>query len=316
MSVALSMVLCVVSSFAYAAGALVQRRLSSRPLTALMTHPMWWAAILLNGAGALLHVWALRFGPLLLVQPFGLLTLVLALLFAAAGKRTRLRPAEWQGLGFICLSLTGLLIVTDGTATTGVIGSRELPLLVAAVALVVAVARTTRNRAAAGLGAAVAAGACFAAASALAQTITIELSSGAGSGFLAAAAVVMAALAGAGVLLTQLSYRDTFGAAVATSTLANPAASALIGIILLGEGVRWGAFGAAVAVFCAVLAIRGVAVLPGDAAQHSDGASFPQRTAGHARGRAYRPCRSARRRDTTTRRRGTGKGAARVDVAP
>lgn len=315
MSIVLSVVLCVVSSVAYAAGALLQRRLAARPLAALLVDPVWWVALLLNGAGALLHVAALRFGPLLLVQPFGLLTLVLVLIFAASGQRRRLQPAEWQGLGLICLSLTGLLVVTDGATTAGVLGPQDMPVLLGAVALVVVVARGTRRRTTAGLGAAVAAGASFAAASALAQTITIELSTAAGSARLAGAALVMAVLAGAGVLLTQLSYRDSFGAAVAASTLANPAASAVIGIVFLGEGVRWGSIGVAIAVGCAVLAVRGVTVLPADTTQDREHDRPPQTTKVRGSRLEYHGCGRPRSRSTTSRRRGEQTLAARVERA-
>lgn len=269
MTITLAVLLCIVSSVAYAAAALLQRDLSTRPLAALTAHPVWWLALVFNGVGAALHVAALRFGPLLLVQPFGLLTLVLALVLTASRQRRRLRSAEWQGLALICASLTGLLTIIDSTATASAVSAHDLPILLGALTLVIAAARLTRGRATASIGAAVAAGVSFAGASTLAQTITIELSSGEAATralFLATAALGMAALAGAGLLLTQLSYRDTFGPAVATSTLANPVASALIGIILLGETVRWGFFGTAIAVVCAALAARGVAILPADPA--------------------------------------------------
>ncbi|BCJ59663.1 hypothetical protein [Micromonospora endophytica] len=254
--------LCVASSVAYAVAALLQRRLAPHPLTALARNPSWWYALLLNGAGAALHVAALRYGPLLLVQPFGLLTLVLAVVIVAIERNRPVTGPQWRGLGLTCVGLGGLLALIDaGHATT--LRADQLPvLLVGTAVLLLTLTVVSRRPAASNLWAAGAAGISFGVASALTQTVTLELSTG---NLLApvalTAATATAALALAGVLFTQVSYRRRFGAALATSTLTNPAAAAGIGIILLGEGFRFGLLGAVLAAACAVLAGSGIALL-------------------------------------------------------
>lgn len=46
MNIAVAVVLCIVSSVAYAGGALVQRHLAARPIAALVAEPVWWLALL------------------------------------------------------------------------------------------------------------------------------------------------------------------------------------------------------------------------------------------------------------------------------
>ena len=97
-ALALSVLLSLVSAVAYAGGAIVQERVAEATPDqsyAPMRRPAWWAAVGLNGLGGLLHVVALAFGPLSLVQPLGALTIVFALPMAALFVR---RKAGCDGL--------------------------------------------------------------------------------------------------------------------------------------------------------------------------------------------------------------------------
>ena len=99
-SLALAVVLSLVSAVAYAAGAIMQEHVaastSARPYAPLH-HAAWWVAVALNGLGAVLHVVALAYGPLSLVQPLGALTIVFALPMAALFVRRRAGAAAWRG---------------------------------------------------------------------------------------------------------------------------------------------------------------------------------------------------------------------------
>lgn len=70
--------LSLISAVAYALAAVAQERLAGRgagsSLVRLLGTGAWWAAVGLNAAAALLHVVALKYGPLTLVQPLGALT--------------------------------------------------------------------------------------------------------------------------------------------------------------------------------------------------------------------------------------------------
>ena len=81
-----ALVLAMVSTGCYAMSAVLQEREARRQdahgaalLLGLMRRPWWWLAVAATVAGAVLHVAALVLGPLSVVQPCGVLTLVLAL---------------------------------------------------------------------------------------------------------------------------------------------------------------------------------------------------------------------------------------------
>src|SRR5690606_41341707 len=97
-ALALSVLLSFVSALAYAGGAIVQEQVAvSSPgeQYAPLRRPAWWAAVALNGLGGLLHVVALAYGPLSLVQPLGALTIVFALPMAALFVGRRAGATAW-----------------------------------------------------------------------------------------------------------------------------------------------------------------------------------------------------------------------------
>ncbi|MEU9954071.1 hypothetical protein AB0E15_38180, partial [Streptomyces sp. NPDC047939] len=94
--------LSLVSAAAYASAAVAQARLAGRtaPGTGtlrLLGSGAWWSAVGLNAGGALLHVAALKYGPLTLVQPLGALTLVAAVPLGARAAGRRVSTTEWRG---------------------------------------------------------------------------------------------------------------------------------------------------------------------------------------------------------------------------
>ncbi|WP_050779311.1 DMT family transporter [Streptomyces sp. Mg1] len=135
-ALALSVVLCLVSALAYAGGAIVQERVAAtspdRPYAPLH-RAGWWVAVGLNGLGALLHVVALAYGPLSLVQPLGALTIVFALPLSAVFVRRRAGAAAWRGALLATAGLAGLLALTggDGETEQGLAGGEQSVLLIA-----------------------------------------------------------------------------------------------------------------------------------------------------------------------------------------
>lgn len=101
-------------------------------------------------------------------------------------------------------------------------------------------------------------------ASALTQTVTVAATDRSGSLLsvqVVGVALLVAAFAAGGLLLSQTAYRDGLGAPLAVVTLANPVAAAVIGLSLLGEGLRGGAAGVLLALAGAGLAAWGVVLL-------------------------------------------------------
>ncbi|MGW6706203.1 DMT family transporter, partial [Streptomyces sp. NPDC054956] len=236
-ALALSVVLCLVSAVAYAGGAIVQERVASattgRPY-APVRQAGWYAAIALNSFGALLHVVALAYGPLSLVQPLGALTIVFALPMAAFFVGRRASAAAWRGALLATVGLAGLLALTGGggRAEQSLSGAEQSTLLAATgagVAVLFLAAGRMRRAAVRSVLLAVAAGASFGMASVFTKSVAEDFAPDALVSLWPELTSV-AALAGAGLLLSQAAYRGAgLTAPLATVTVANPVVAAASG---------------------------------------------------------------------------------------
>ncbi|MFJ5137003.1 DMT family transporter [Streptomyces sp. NPDC088707] len=273
-----AVLLSLVSAAGYALAAVAQSRLAAASpaqdgrgaLRALLARGQWWSAVGLNAAGALAHVAALHYGPLTLVQPLGALTLVAALPLGAYAARRRVTRTEWRGALWTLAGLVGLVAVTGPTEPGEALSLRESLVVAAATALlIVALAsgrHPTKGHAPRGLGHATASGIASGVASALTQTLTaafaLELPGGKPAWWQTALlAVLISGFATGGLLLSQAAYRGGLAAPLAVVNLSNPAAAAIIGVALLGETFRAGAWGWLVAAGASLVAARGVVLL-------------------------------------------------------
>ncbi|MET9802506.1 DMT family transporter [Streptomyces sp. NPDC006368] len=275
-SLAVSVLLSLVSAVAYAAGAIAQERVAAsgpgRPY-APPRRAAWWPAVLLNGAGALLHVAALAYGPLSLVQPLGALTIVFALPLAGlfAGRRTT--EAAWRGAIMATAGVAGLLALTGEAGSRSVDGGARPALAGVSAAVVVALfvaARGVRRAVARSVVLAGGAGVAFGIGSVFTKTVAVDFVAGdplvQWPGLL-----TIAAFAAAGLLLSQASYRGAgLAAPLATVTVVNPVVAAAVGLTLFGEEFRYGVLGTVLALGCGVVAAGGLILLtavPSDAAR-------------------------------------------------
>ncbi|MEN8654545.1 hypothetical protein ABCR94_29090 [Streptomyces sp. 21So2-11] len=261
--------LSLASAVAYASAAVTQQRLAARSepsagVLALFGRAAWWGAVGLNAGGALLHVAALSFGPLTLVQPLGALTLVAAVPLGArlAGRRVTL--VELRGTVLTLLGLGALLLAAQGAAPHETLSLPEA-LGVAAVTMTLVTVLTRTGSRHPGLRHATASGFTSGVASALTQTVTVAAAAhGAGpllTWRIAIVALLVAGLAAGGLLLSQTAYRGGLGGPLAMVTLANPVAAAVIGLALLGERLQGGPVGLLLALVGAAAATRGVLLL-------------------------------------------------------
>ncbi|MGW1813862.1 DMT family transporter [Streptomyces sp. NPDC002125] len=266
-SLALSVLLSLISAVAYAAGAIVQERVASaagsRPYAPLR-NGVWWVAVGLNGVGALLHVVALAYGPLSLVQPLGALTIVFALPMAAVFVRRRAGRTAWRGAVMATVGLAGLLALTGSAGSHTLAGSEQLTLATGtfgAVAAVLVVAKGLHRPMLRSVVLATGAGVAFGMASVFTKTVAVEWTSGVvGSGL--PTLLVIAALAAAGLLLSQAAYRGAgLTAPLATVTVVNPVVAAAVGITMFGEQFRHGLTGTLLALACGALAATGLVLL-------------------------------------------------------
>ncbi|CAM5349496.1 DMT family transporter [Streptomyces abikoensis] len=261
--------LCLVSAMAYAGAAVVQERVAAGPAGAPgpcgpLRRPAWWGAVALTGLGAALHVAALAYGPLSLVQPLGALTIVFALPMAAVRARRPVGPAGRRGAVLATAGLAGLLALT-GPPRAETLGAGERPLLAAAVlagATALALgARRARRAVVRGVVLAAAAGAVFGMASVLTKAAAQDWTSHRTT-FLAPTLLATAVLAAAGMLLSQASYHGAgLAAPLATLTIVNPVVAAAVGTAVLGETFRYGVPGGVLAALSGAVATTGVTTL-------------------------------------------------------
>ncbi|MFJ3822260.1 DMT family protein [Streptomyces nodosus] len=274
----LAVVLCLFSAVAYAAAAVAQERLAARTsgtgLLRLLARGAWWWSVVLNASAALLHVAALKFGPLTLVQPLGALTLVAAVPLGARAAGRRVSPVEWRGTGLTLMGLSALLVTASGPEPDDVLSLPEALAVAGATASLIGLLSLPRSRprtmggasagARPGLRHATASGFASGVASALTQTVTVAATDRSGpvlSAQVVVVALLVAAFAMGGLLLSQTAYRGGLGAPLAVVTLANPVAAGVIGLSLLGERLQGGAAGLLLAVAGAGLASWGVVTL-------------------------------------------------------
>ncbi|MGW1050524.1 hypothetical protein ACWDBD_43195 [Streptomyces sp. NPDC001118] len=262
----IAVALSLVSAIAYALAAVAQERLASRTagtgLLRLLGTGAWWSAVGLNAGAALLHVVALRYGPLTLVQPLGALTLVAAVPLGARAAGRRVSAVEWRGTALTLLGLAALLVTASGPAPERALSLTEA--LAVAGTTAAAIGMLSRPGARPGLRHATASGFASGVASALTQTVTVAATERTGpvlSTEVVVVAVLVAAFAVGGLLLSQTAYRGGLGAPLAVVTLANPVAAAAIGLTLLGQGLQGGAAGVLLALAGAGLAAWGVVLL-------------------------------------------------------
>ncbi|MEV7856781.1 hypothetical protein [Streptomyces sp. NPDC088183] len=259
--------LSLVSAAAYASAAVAQSRLAGRTepgtgVLRLLGRGAWWSAVALNAGGALLHVAALKYGPLTLVQPLGALTLVAAVPLGARAAGRRVTRIEWRGTILTLLGLGALLLTAGGSAPSETLTLPEA--LAVGAGTMAVVAGLSRPGARPGLRHAAASGITSGVASALTQTLTVSVTDHTGpllSWRLVVVALLVSAFATGGLLLSQTAYRGGLGAPLAVVTLANPVAAAAIGLALLGERLQGGTVSLLLALLGTAAAVRGVILL-------------------------------------------------------
>lgn len=270
----ISVAFALASAGAYALGAVLQERLAVRLgastpwgdiVRALLRARRWWISVALNTTGALLHIAALAYGPLSVVQPLGALTLVLALPIGAALSARRVVGRQWFGAGLTVTGLLLLLLLTVPGSGGGMDPADATVLVIASAVVLTAMlagTATVRRAVPRSLMYASGAGVAFAVASALTHAVTRQYADDGALALLSPTVPAVAAMAVAGVLLSQLAYRGSgLGAPLATLTLANPAASAVIGVALFGERFADGPLAMALLVVAGAAASAGVLLL-------------------------------------------------------
>jgi drug/metabolite transporter (DMT)-like permease len=262
--------LSLLSAAAYAGAAVAQERLAGRG------HRGWsrWAmALLLTGTGAALHLVALNFGTVAVVQALGTLTLLFALPIGVLRYRTPISRASWRDAGLTVAGLALILSLSVKPDTPALLTGpevRSLGLITAVAVFVCAVAgRRAEPRWRAVL-LATAAGTVFGVSSVLSKAVLASFTTGGPGAVSVTSAALVVAFAVSGYLLGQLSYRGAgLAAPLATVSVTNPLVAAVAGMVLFGEGIRFGAAGTMLAAVAALVMGWGVVGLARRSAESS-----------------------------------------------
>lgn len=265
----------VLSCVSYTVAAVAQRRLAVRmtgPLTgrrqlgSILRHPLWWVSLVFNGGRAGFQVAAVSFAPLTVIQPLGVLVLIFGIPWSARLAHRRVSRAEWHGAAYTMLALGALLAVTVTGDQGGVLSAEDSVLVgVGAVVLLAVLAWVAGRVPSASWRSyllAAAAGIAFGVSAATVKTAVWAFGSGLLAGLTHPSALATAVIAVFGLFLAQAAYQGMdLGAPLGITTLANPVAAALVGVVFMGETYAGGWIGGAVALVCGLVAAYGIRLL-------------------------------------------------------
>ncbi|HEY0002902.1 MAG TPA: DMT family transporter [Actinoplanes sp.] len=251
--------LSVLSAASYAAAAVAQERLAEHGHRGLSR---WAVALLLTGSGVALHVIALNFGTVAVVQALGTLTLLFALPISVLRYGTRMGAAGWIDAGLTVAALALILslsVESDEPALLSATAARYLTwttLFAVAVLTVGSWPCGPRMRA---VLLAAAAGTAFGISSVLSKSVMAGFTDGGLGAVSPFVAGIVLLLSVSGYLLGQLSYRGAgLAAPLATVSVANPVVAAIAGIVVFDESFRHGRAGQIIVPIAAVVMTLGV----------------------------------------------------------
>jgi hypothetical protein len=249
-----AVVAALAASLCYAVGAALQQRQARSAAAARLVDPrllwevlrrrMWLAGFGLMLVGEVLHVVALAWAPLAVVQPIGVATVLFALPVGAVLARTRPRLRELAAATGTVAGLAALLSGMHVSTAPPVLHDRDLALLVPVVGggLVVLVLLAARSSAALRtllLGCS--AGAMFGTTAALVRLLTHRVAADGASGLVGWVTPVVIATAVVGLLLEQAAYKSGhLGVAVGGYTVTDPLVAVAVGAWVLHQPARAG----------------------------------------------------------------------------
>ena len=212
-----------------------------RLLGRLGRRPWWWVGVGFDLGSMALHVTALSFATLAVVQPLGVMGIVFAVPLVTLLRRERINGRDIAAVVAVSLGLIALLS-TLPTASTRPGFSLLAGLLAVAVASTTIVLVTVLAHFRPGRGRAIllaaGAGTAFGMTAALVRALLLLAPQPGTSGSIAVVSVCILAVGLGGYLLLQSAYRcGHFAASLATSTVVNPVVAVLAGAMFLHESL-------------------------------------------------------------------------------
>jgi drug/metabolite transporter (DMT)-like permease len=231
----------------------------------LCRQPRWLLGIAAMIGGAALHTAALSVGPLPLVQPVGVVSLVFALPIEARLCGRRVRPLDWWAAVSVAVGLSLFLrtVRHHGPAPhLSTVATLDLVALTAGTVgacLLWAARAHGRQRS---IAFAAAAGIAFGASSALMRVVGAHFVASGYTALIGWPTVALVAVAPIGFVLCQYAYRDgNLGAPLSTMTVLDPLTAIGFGALLLGEVLRTGLAVGVTALTAGALMVAGIWVL-------------------------------------------------------
>ncbi|WP_326954114.1 glycosyltransferase family 4 protein [Amycolatopsis sp. NBC_01286] len=234
------------------AGLAVEGTPRLRTLARLLRSRAWWTGTSLATGGSLLHVVALSLAPLPVVQPLGVFSLVLTVVFARRARDRRVLGA----VGLVLLGVAGFVALAASATTDTVVswGTAESVAVAGfAVAAVVWFARAS---------CAVLAGAAallFGLGSAVVHAAVTQPLAAA----LLLGAQALLLLGAGGVVLHRAYAAGPTAVVVGTTTVLDPLTAVAVAAVAYGEAPHLTAATAVLAAAAALVALAGVRVLAG-----------------------------------------------------
>lgn len=251
--------LSVLSAASYAAAAVVQERLAEHGQRGLAR---WAIALLLTVGGVALHLIALNFGTVAVVQALGTLTLLFALPISMVRYHTKISAAGWSDA---ILTVAGLAVIlslsveSDEPALLSDTVARYLAAITLATVVVLTVASWPSGPRMRAVLLAAAAGVAFGIGSVMSKAVLGEITE---HGIRSVSWLVLAAIvvfSAGGYLLGQFSYQGAgLAAPLATVSVTNPLVAAIAGVVVFDESFRHGVAGRVVVILAGIVMTLGV----------------------------------------------------------
>lgn len=242
----------LLAALCYAIGAALEQKEASAAATERVVHPgllwqvlrrpIWLAGFAVMAVGEVLHVLALAWAPLAVVQPIGVTTVLFALPIGALVARRRPRLPELAAAAVTVAGLAALLTGMKVSTAEPALSGHDLAVLAPAVGGGLAVLTLVALRASGALRTLLlgcGSGAAFGVTAALVRLLTHRVELHGASGLVGWVTPVVAVTAVAGLLLEQGAYKSGhLGVAVAGYTVTDPLVAVALGAWVLHQPAR------------------------------------------------------------------------------
>lgn len=239
--------------------------LSVRQLLLLVARPSWMLGTLMLGLAIVFQLTSLGFAPLIVVQPLGVVALVITAVLNARLSRIRLERPAIRAI-VLCVGGVGVFVAIAAVyAIEQAITERQLLTVLGILGVTLAgfaVAFALARRSVGAMFYILGAGVLFGFVATLAKVVINRILNGNFEGLTVVAIVALLASAALGTYFVQTAYSvGSPDLVIAGLTVVDPLVAVLIGVIVLGEAALIPPVFAVVAVIAGALAVFGVVQL-------------------------------------------------------